>query len=184
MFMFTSNKKDDWDIAQNIPRTYKELREKYVEKVKSHEESMDSLRNTYDKRLRDLQRDLDRVQEEHDAEKSNKNTKLKTQHQEEVARLKEEHATVVEELKSLHREAVQQIKDNYEKETAQLKGEHTALSIEKEKYAAENTVLRDAFESMGLDVADTKEMMEKMVDGLSKAAVRSDQAVTIHNNDK
>lgn len=58
------------------------------------------------------------------------------------------------------------VREAVEAATDELKKENTNLTIEKERAADRAAMLEKAFENMGFDVKDMKEILGKLVDGL------------------
>jgi len=87
-----------------------------------------------------------------------------------VERLKEEYEYSLTRLKVEHDDEIKSIRFNeektIEKAVIKLKAENDALSIKTQTQAKEIEMYTKAFENLGFDVKDMKEILNKLVDGL------------------
>lgn len=113
---------------------------------------------------------LRRVIADHDRE-----DKLKeTTYVREITILKEDQKRAIEQMQRESKEAIRaagvdketSIREAVEAATDELKAENRDLTIQKERYADRASMLEKAFENMGFDVKDMKEILGKLVDGL------------------
>jgi phage pi2 protein 07 len=84
--------------------------------------------------------------------------------------LKRNHRIEVEDLKRKHTDEFNKMKFDTEKlahvEIIKARDEKKALEIENGVFKSEVTILRKAFENLGFDVKDMKEILNKLVDGI------------------
>lgn len=120
--------------------------------------------------VNDVNERLRRVVADHDRE-----DKLKeTAHIREVTILKEDQKRAIEQVQRESQEAMRRaevdkataVREAVEAATEELKAENRDLTIQKERYADRASMLEKAFENMGFDVKDMKEILGKLVDGL------------------
>lgn len=88
--------------------------------------------------------------------------------------LKEDHVRAIDQIKREMGEADRRhqvdkntsVREAVEAATDALKVENRDLTIQKERFADRAAMLEKAFENMGFDVKDMKEILGKLVDGL------------------
>lgn len=85
--------------------------------------------------------------------------KLKDEHNRKVERIQEDHATVT--ARAAANEDVRLMEA-----TAELKNENAELKVEKNILTGKVEMFEKAFENLGFDVKDMKEILNKLVDGL------------------
>lgn len=94
----------------------------------------------------------------------------RARHMEAVEKLKDEHKKEVETLKKDHLADTARAAANEDvrlmEATAELKNENAELKVEKNILTGKVEMFEKAFENMGFDVKDMKEILNKLVDGL------------------
>lgn len=86
--------------------------------------------------------------------------------QDEVSTLKTKLANIQDDYETKLKKKDNELElDVYEK-TKELRNANDGLRIENNKLKAETDILKKAFENMGFDVKDMKEILNKLVDGI------------------
>lgn len=91
-------------------------------------------------------------------------------HRDTVDRLKSEHEYAVSKLKQNHKDDLSRLESNQDvvlqNHTAVLEGKLSELTIKTQTQTKEIEMYTKAFENLGFDVKDMKEILNKLVDGL------------------
>lgn len=84
----------------------------------------------------------------------------------EIEALKKEKENIVEDSKVISQREAMKLDVKLHEKTKELKAEISKLTTENNNYKKEVEILTKAFENMGFDVKDMKEILNKLVDGI------------------
>lgn len=84
----------------------------------------------------------------------------------EIEEIKKEKENIVEDSKVISSREAMKLDVKLHEKTKELKEEISKLTTENNNYKKEVEILTKAFENMGFDVKDMKEILNKLVDGI------------------
>ena len=155
--MFDNDLKTLKNTLNNLNREFSDYKQKAALREKELIESIKTQRVAYEDQIRLMEID-----------KENEIRALTNEHEDKIIKADRVNDKLKSENEALKRSRDAEIATMVAEETLEQTKEIMLLSSENAAYKKEIEVMRSAFENMGFDVKDTKEVLMKLVDGISQ----------------